>query len=98
MAKKLAFRCVRERSVVGKLVDFADVVEEGAGKKKIAIDLWIVAADQVTGADKRDDVIEEASDVSVVQGLRRGSIAVSGGDFGIGHERLNQSPEMRILK
>src|SRR5271166_3155824 len=90
MAKELAFRRVTEGAVVGELVNLADVVEEGSSQEKVAIDLRIVLAHQIAGTEERDDVIEQASDVSVVKSFGRGSVPVSGGDFRIGHEGLDQ--------
>ena len=79
-------------------MNLADVVQKGAGEQKIAIDLGIVLAHQIAGTEQRDDVIEQAADVGVMQGLGGGGIAVGGGDFRIGHESLHQRLEMRILK
>ncbi len=98
VAEQLALGGVGERTVVGELVNFSDVVQECAGEQQVAIDLRIVAAHQVAGAEQRDDVIEQAADVGVMQSLGGGSVAVGGGDFRVGHEGLHERPEMRILE
>src|SRR5579864_8327984 len=98
MAEKLALGGVREGAVVSEFVNLADVVQEDAGEEKVAVDLRIVRAHQVAGAEQRHDVVEQASDIRVVKRFCGGGIAVGGGDFGIGHEGLDQRLEMRILK
>ena len=98
MSEKLALGRVGERAVVGKLVNLADVVKKGASKQKIAIDLRIVFAGQIAGAEQRDHVIEQAADVSVMQALGRGSAAISRRDFRIVHEGLQQGFQMSVLK
>ena len=50
VAQQLALGRVRKRAVVGQLVNLADVVQERAGEKKIAIDLGIVLAHQIAGS------------------------------------------------
>src|SRR5208283_823219 len=97
VAEQLATVGIGERAVVGELVNLADVVEECAGEKKIAVDLGIVPAKQIAGAEQRDDVIEQAANVGVMEGLGGWSVAVSGGNFRVGHEGLHQRLEMRIL-
>ena len=98
VAEQLALGGVGERTVVGEFVNLADVVQKRAGEKQIAIDLRIVLAHQIAGAEQRDDVIEQAADVGMMQRLGGGSVAVGGGDFRIGHEGLDQRLEMRILE
>src|SRR5882672_11489639 len=98
MSEELAARGVGERAVVGKLVDFSDVVEKCAAEEQVAVHLRIVLADQIAGAKQRDDVIEQASDVGVMQGLGGWGVAVSGGNFRVGHERLNQRLEVLVLE
>jgi hypothetical protein len=96
--EQLAARGVGKRTIVGEFVDLADVVKKHAGQQQIAVDLRIVSADQVAGTKKRDDVVEQAADIGVMQSLGGGSIAVSGGDLRVRHEGLHQRLEMRILK
>ena len=98
VAEELALGGVGERAVVGELVNLADVVQKRAGEQEIAVDLRIVLAHQIAGAKQRNDVIEQAADVGVMQGLGSGSVAVGGGDFRIGHEGLNERLQMRILE
>ena len=69
-----------------------------AGQQQVAIDLRIIAADQIAGTAERDHVVEQAADVGVMQGLGRGSVAIGFGDLRIGHEGFDQSLEMWILK
>src|ERR1035438_368458 len=90
VTKKLALRGVGERAVVGELVNLADIMQKCAGEKQVAVDLRVVLAHQVAGAEQRDDVIEQATDVGVMQGLGRGSVAVRGGYFRIGHKGLDE--------
>src|SRR5271157_1237711 len=97
VAEKLAAVGIGERTVVGQLVNLADVEQERAGEKKIAVHLGIVPRNQIAGAEQRDDVVEQAADVGVMERLGGRSIAVCGGDFRIGHEGLHQRFEMRIL-
>ena len=98
VAEQLALSGVGKRTVVGEFVNLADVVQERAGEKQVAIDLRIVAAHQITGAEKRDDVIEQSADVGVVQSFGGRRVAIGVGDLRIGHERLDQRLEMRVLK
>ena len=98
VSQQLAARGVGKRAVVGQLVDLADVVKERAGEQQVAIDLRIVAAHQVAGVEKRDHVIEQTADESVMQGLGGGGVAVGFRDFRVGHEGLDQRLEMRILE
>ncbi len=98
MAKKLPLGGVGERAIVGEFVNLADVVQKGAGEKEIAIDLGIVTAHQITRTEQRDHVIEQTADVGVMQSLGCGSVTIGGSDFRIGHERLDERLEMRILK
>ena len=88
MTEKLAVGRVGERAVVGQLVNLADIVEKSAGENKVAIDLRIIPANQVARAEQRDDVVEQAADIGVMQRLGGGSVAIGGGDFRIGHECL----------
>src|SRR6185437_3357681 len=74
VAKQLAFGCIGKRPVVGKFVDFADVVQKSAGEKQVAVDLRIVLTDQVTGTGERDHMVEQPTDIGVMQSLGRGSI------------------------
>ncbi len=89
--EKLASRSVGKRAIVGKFVDLADVVKKCAGQQQIAVDLGIVSADQVAGTKKRNHMVEQATDIGVMQGLGGGSIAVSGSDFRIRHEGLRRA-------
>ena len=98
VAKKLTPGGIGERAVVGKFVNLADVVQKRSSKEEIAIDLGIVTAHQVAGTEQRDDVIEQTANVGVMQGLGRGSVAVGGRDFRIGHEGLDERLEMRIFE
>ncbi len=41
-------------------------------------------------------MVEQTADISVMQGLGGGSVAVRGRNFGIGHKGLHQSLEMRF--
>ena len=98
VAEQLAFGRVGERPVVGEFVNFPDVVQERTGEQEIAIDLGIVLAHQVAGAEQRDDMIEQPADVGVVQSLGGGRIAIGGSNFRIGHEGLDQRLEMVVLE
>ncbi len=96
--EQLATRGVRERTVVSQLVDLADVVQESAGQQQVAIDLRIVPADQIAGAAQRDHVVEQASDVGVVQSLGSGRSAVGLRNLRVGHESFDQGLEVGVLK
>ncbi len=50
VAEQLPATAIGKRPSVGKLMDFADIVEEGAGQQQVAIDLRIVSANQIAGA------------------------------------------------
>ncbi len=84
--EQLAARGVRKRAMIRKLVNFANIVQKGPGEQQVAVDLGIIAADDITGAEERDNVVEESADVSMMQTLGSRGIAVGLGDFGIGHE------------
>src|SRR5271156_3078766 len=98
MPEQLAAGGVGKCTVVGKFVNFSDIVQKNSRQQQVAVDLRIVAADQIAGAKKRDNVIEQTANVGVMQGLGGGSVPVSGGNFCIGHESLYQRLEMKILK
>src|SRR5579863_9721594 len=97
VAEELALCRIAERSVVGEFVNLADIVEKGTGQKQIAIDLWIVPAHQITGSEQRNNMIQQTADVGVMKRFGGRSIAVCSRYFGISHEGLNESFQMRIL-
>src|SRR5208337_5214357 len=66
--------------------------------QKVAVDLGIVAADQVAGTEQGHDVIEQSADVSMMKRLGRGGIAVALGDFRVRHEQFHQRLQVRILE
>src|SRR5689334_24184980 len=43
-------------------------------------------------------MIEQAADVGMMQGLCGGSVAIRRSDIRVGHERLNERLQVRILK
>ena len=98
MAKQLSTRAIGKRTLVGQLEDFPDVVEKRSREHEIAIDLRIIAADQVARVEQRDHMIEKPADVGVMQSLGRWCVAVGLGNLGVAHECLNQRLKMRILK
>src|SRR4029077_6552975 len=98
MTEELAARAVGEGPVVSEFVNLTYVVQEGSGKQEVAVDLRIVTADRIAGAAERDYMIEQAANIGVVQGLGGWSHAIRLGNFGIGHEGLNQRLEVNILK
>ena len=67
VAEQLALGRVGERAVIGEFVNFADVVQERARQQQVAIDLRIIPAHQIAGTEQRNDVIEQAADVGVMQ-------------------------------
>src|SRR5215831_1876800 len=81
---------VGKRAIVGQLVDLAYDVEEGPGEQQVAINLGVIAANQVTGPEQRNDVIEEAANVGVMQALGCGSRTIRLRNLGVAHERLDQ--------
>ena len=78
VAEQLAAGGVGKRALVGEFVNLADVVQERAGQQQVAIDLRIVAAHQIAGAEQRNDVIEQAANEGVMQRLGRGRVAIGG--------------------
>ena len=79
--EQLSARGVGKRAVVGEFMNLANIVQECAGEQQIAVDLRIVAAHQVAGLEKRDHMIEQATDVGMMQGLGSGGVAVGFGDL-----------------
>src|SRR5258708_6129925 len=67
---------VGERTVVSQFVNLSDVVQKCAGEHQVAVYLRVIAADQVAGSEQRNDVIEQSADVSVMQRLSSGSVAI----------------------
>src|ERR1700730_13495915 len=96
--KQLTPRTVGKGAIVSELVDLADIMQEGAGEQQITVHLRIVAAHEVAGVAQRDDVLKQAADERMMQGLGGGRIAVSFGAFRIGHASLNQRLEMGVLE
>ena len=79
-------------------MDLADVMEKRAGEQQITVDLRIVSADQVTGAEQRHHVIQQATNIGVMQRFRGGGVAVRAGNFRICHERLHQPLQVLVLE
>src|SRR5208282_2201506 len=98
VSEQLAARGVGKRAVVGQLLDLADVMQEGSGQNQIAIDLGIVPAEEIAGAEQGYDVIEQSADVGMMKRLGGRGIAVALGNLGVCHEELDQRLEVRILK
>src|SRR5438045_6049098 len=98
MPQQLPARCVGERAVVGKFVNLSDIVKKCAGEQEIAIDLRIVATNQVTGTKQGNNVIEQPTDVGMVQRFGSRSTLVGGGDFRVAHKGLHQRLKMMILE
>src|ERR1035437_7855619 len=98
VAEQLAARGVGKRAVVGQFVNLADVMQKRSCQQQVAVDLWIVPAHQVAGAEQRHDVIEQSADVGMMKRLGRGGIAVALGDLRIRHEQFDQRLEVRILE
>src|SRR5437868_7423829 len=96
--EQLAACSVGKRAIVSKLVNLANIVEEGSGEQQVAVYLRIIVAHQVAGIEKRDDMLKQSTDIGVVKRFGRRGIAISLSDIGIGHERLNQSFEVGIFK
>src|SRR4029079_11665218 len=84
--EQLSAAGVGERAIVGQFVNFADVMEERTGQQKVAIDLGIVARDQVAGAKQGNHVIEQTADIGVVKALGGGRVLVRVRNFAIRHE------------
>ena len=89
MSEQLAARGIGKRAVISEFVDLSHVVKERAAEQQVAIDLRIVAAHQIAAAKERNNVIEQSSDVGVMQRLGGRSVAIGGGDLRISHENLN---------
>src|SRR4029077_11660352 len=89
---------VGEGPIVGQLVNLADIVQKRTREDQIPVHLRVVAADQVTRPEKRYDVIQQATDISMMQCFRGWRIAVGLRNFRIGHESLNQPLQMLVLK
>src|SRR5580704_1510756 len=96
--EKLSASGVGERPVVSELVNLAHIVKKRSRQNEIPVHLRIVSTNQIARATQRYNVIQQTTNVSVVQGLGRRSIAVGLCDLRVGHERLNQRPEVRILE
>ena len=60
VAEQLSLGRVGKRTIVGELVNLADVVEKSACEQEIAIDVWIVFAHQIAGPKQRHDMIKQA--------------------------------------
>src|SRR2546421_12529751 len=78
-------------------MNLANIVEEGAGEQQVAVNLRIIAGNQIAKLEQRDHVIQQSSDKSMVQGLSSRSGLVSQRNFRVGHESLEQRAQIRIL-
>src|SRR5712692_4879167 len=90
VSKQLPAACVGERTRIRELIDFADIVEEGPRKQQVSVYLRIVLAYQIARPEKCDHVIEQAADISVVQGLGAGTAAEGWSNLWILHKGLQQ--------
>src|SRR5208337_5265721 len=91
-------RGVGKRAVVSKFLKLADVVQKRSRQQQVAVDLGIVAAEQIAGAEQGHDVIEQSADVGMMKRLGGGGVAVALGDLGVGHEQFHQRLQLRILE
>ena len=96
--QQLSARRVRKGAVIGELVNLTDVMQERTGKQQITIDLGIIAAQQIARTKKRDHVIEQSPNVSVMQSFGRGRVAIGFRNFRIRHECFYQRFEVGIAK
>ena len=97
VSQQLALGGVSERARIREFADLADVVQERSRQQQVPVHQRIIAHRQVADTAQRDHVFEQAADEGVVQGFRRGGIAVAASDLRIGHEDLDQRPQMRLL-
>src|ERR1700756_1195064 len=89
---------VREGAIVSEFVDLADIVQERARQHQVTVDLGIVAADQIAGTEQRNNVIEQAADIGMVQRLGGWSIAIRLGNLPVRHGGLNERLQVRVFK
>jgi hypothetical protein len=66
VTEQLAARGIGKCAVVGQLLDLPYVMQERSRQQQVAIDLGIVPAQQVAGAEERHDVIKQSADVGVM--------------------------------
>src|SRR5262249_13729051 len=68
VSQQLAARGIGKGPGKSQLMHFTDIVQESPGKQQVAVDHHrIIAASQVAKAKERDHVIEQTTQVSVVQ-------------------------------
>src|SRR5581483_2924433 len=85
-------------SVVSQFMNFADIVEKRSREEQVTINLRVIPAHQVAGAEERNNVIEQPTDVRVVQGLGRRSGSVRNRHLWIVHEGLNQAFQVWVFE
>ena len=90
MPKQLTAAGVGKRPVVAKLVNLADIVQEGAREQQVAVDLRVIPGNQIAGTEQRHNVIQEPANVSVMKSLRGWRAAICESNFRIKHKRLHQ--------
>src|SRR5208282_4893009 len=98
MAEELAARGIGKGAIVIQLLNLADVMQKRSRQQQIAVDLGIIAADQIAGTEQGNDVIEESADVGVVKSLGGGGIAVALSNLRIRHEQVDQRLQVGILQ
>src|SRR5208283_3868823 len=96
--QQLAARGIGKRAIVSQFLNLADVMQKRSRQQQVAIDLRIILADQIAGAEQRHHVIEQPADVGMMKSLGRGGVAVAFGNFRIRHEEFDQRLQVRILE
>src|ERR1700690_538936 len=98
VSKQLPARRVGKRAIVGELVDLTDIMKKCAREQEITVDLWIVAANQIAGAEQGHHVIQQTTDIGMVKCLGGGRVPVSFGYFRVCHEGFDEGLQIRIFK
>ena len=97
VAKQLAFSRVSKAARERELLDFTDVVQHGARKSEVEIDLFIVRGGHTAERANREDVFEESATAGVMDCLSGRSDFVEPSYFGVAEDGFEKGFEMRIL-
>ena len=95
---ELALEGVIEGGTPAQLLQLADVMQDGAGKEQVAVDLGIMLRGQVAEADQGNHVLEQTAHPGMVEGFCGGSLAEGGGHDGIVEKRAHQRLQPGIGK
>src|SRR5215831_5486785 len=96
MTDELALGCISNAPCKRELADFAQIVQDYAGQKKIEIYVRIMSGGETRQMAHRKHVLDQAADPIVMHGLSRWRGPERRGNQFIPKDRFQQRLEMRV--